>query len=661
MAADDDPALDAAETLLMIPDLLHYWLCGHARRRVHERDDDAVPRRRAPAPGPTTCSSASTCRRGCCPRWSQPGTRARRARGRRRRGDRPRHADRRRRRDARHRLGGRRDAVPRRPARPTSAPARGRSSASRSPSRVIDRRDLRREPHERGRRRRHLPAAAQRHRALAAARVPPRLGARRARALASTSWSRSPSGAGRCARSSTRTTRRSPTPGDMPARIRDVLRARPARREPADAGAVARCILESLALKHAETVDLLASVTGVAPAEIHIVGGGARNELLCRWTAAAAGLPVLAGPEEATLLGNLLVQAIALGEIGSVAEAREVVRASFAAARPRAGGSSALARGAGSASPRSRCRAEVTRMSEALGVLHGIPAPEDRWDPARPTGSTPLDALAYRSNLLGADRALANIGGGNTSAKGTVVDHAGRETPRALGQGLRHRPRDDHARPASPSSASTRCCRCANGRRWTTRRWSTTSCAARSRPDQPRPSIETLLHAFVAGAAGRPHAPRRGHRAHLVAGRTRARRGGVRRRGRLARLPAARASTCRAGSRSCSTRTRPRARCCSRSTGSSPGARRGEESYRATIEFVARAAQAIERAAAGRLRARRREGRASSGTTRPTRLLVARAPRAPRRAARRRRRRRSSRSTAARRRSRSPRRRARPR
>ena len=65
-------------------------------------------------------------------------------------------------------------------------------------------------------------------------------------------------------------------------------------------------------------------------------------------------------------------------------------------------------------------------MSELMGALHGIPAPEDRWDGAAAGGSV-LEALVYRSNLLGADRALANQGGGNTSSKGTVVDHAGRE------------------------------------------------------------------------------------------------------------------------------------------------------------------------------------------------------------------------------------------
>jgi rhamnulokinase len=118
------------------------------------------------------------------------------------------------------------------------------------------------------------------------------------------------------------------SPGDMPARLRTYCAAT-GQPEPETPAAVTRCILESLALKHAETVALLATVTGTAPPEIHVVGGGARNELLCRWTAAAAGLPVVAGPEEATLAGNVLVQAIAKGELGSLAEAREVVRASF--------------------------------------------------------------------------------------------------------------------------------------------------------------------------------------------------------------------------------------------------------------------------------------------------------------------------------------------
>jgi rhamnulokinase len=117
-------------------------------------------------------------------------------------------------------------------------------------------------------------------------------------------------------------------PGDMPSRIREFCR-QTGQREPAGVGELMRCILESLALKHAETIDLLHDVNGSTPSTLHIVGGGARNALLCAWTANAAGVPVLAGPEEATVVGNLLVQAMALGEIESLAEARDVVRASF--------------------------------------------------------------------------------------------------------------------------------------------------------------------------------------------------------------------------------------------------------------------------------------------------------------------------------------------
>jgi rhamnulokinase len=117
------------------------------------------------------------------------------------------------------------------------------------------------------------------------------------------------------------------SPGDLPGRV-DEFCAGTGQPQPGDPGATVRCILESLALKHAEVVRTLGRVTGREPAELVVVGGGARNELLCDWTARAAGLPVLAGPEEATLYGNLLVQAMALGEISSLAEAREVVERS---------------------------------------------------------------------------------------------------------------------------------------------------------------------------------------------------------------------------------------------------------------------------------------------------------------------------------------------
>ena len=67
-------------------------------------------------------------------------------------------------------------------------------------------------------------------------------------------------------------------------------------------------------------------------------------------------------------------------------------------------------------------------MSELVAALQGIPAPDDRWDAGIASSLSLLDGLVYRSNLLGADRALANQGGGNTSVKETTVDHTGRET-----------------------------------------------------------------------------------------------------------------------------------------------------------------------------------------------------------------------------------------
>lgn len=129
-------------------------------------------------------------------------------------------------------------------------------------------------------------------------------------------------------------------------------------------------------------------------------------------------------------------------------------------------------------------------------MLDKIPAPEDRWDDAGSAGLSPVDALVYRSNLLGSDRALANQGGGNTSSKGTAVDHVGDEQ-RVLwvkGSGtdlasitpagfavlrldeiipLRRREEMDDAAMVDFLR------RCALD------------------PDQPRPSIETLLHAFI--------------------------------------------------------------------------------------------------------------------------------------------------------------------
>jgi len=101
-------------------------------------------------------------------------------------------------------------------------------------------------------------------------------------------------------------------PGDMPGRVAALAREA-GEPGPRDDVGMARCILDSLALAYRRQVGAAVRIGGVEPAVVHVVGGGARNELLCRLTADACGLPVLAGPTEAAALGNVLVQARALG------------------------------------------------------------------------------------------------------------------------------------------------------------------------------------------------------------------------------------------------------------------------------------------------------------------------------------------------------------
>jgi rhamnulokinase len=90
-----------------------------------------------------------------------------------------------------------------------------------------------------------------------------------------------------------------------------------------------RCILESLALKYRATFDKLQELTGRHITRIHIIGGGAQNRLLCQYAANATGAVVVAGPVEATAIGNIMVQALAAGCVGSLSEIRTVVRKSF--------------------------------------------------------------------------------------------------------------------------------------------------------------------------------------------------------------------------------------------------------------------------------------------------------------------------------------------
>ena len=117
-------------------------------------------------------------------------------------------------------------------------------------------------------------------------------------------------------------------PGDMPERIRAFCR-RTGQAVPEDKGELVRCILEGIALKYRLLLERLEEMLGRRLEPIHIVGGGAESRLLSRFTADATGRVVITGPVEATAAGNILVQAVALGHLGSLSEARAIVRDSF--------------------------------------------------------------------------------------------------------------------------------------------------------------------------------------------------------------------------------------------------------------------------------------------------------------------------------------------
>jgi rhamnulokinase len=116
-------------------------------------------------------------------------------------------------------------------------------------------------------------------------------------------------------------------PRSMTAEIRASLAGsgQPAHEDPV---LLAKVILDSLALRYASVLSAIESLTGLLIEGIHIVGGGALNRYLNQATADAAGRPVIAGPVEATAVGNLIVQAIACGEVASLAEARALVASS---------------------------------------------------------------------------------------------------------------------------------------------------------------------------------------------------------------------------------------------------------------------------------------------------------------------------------------------
>lgn len=116
--------------------------------------------------------------------------------------------------------------------------------------------------------------------------------------------------------------------GDMTSRIQQYCRAT-GQAEPQDQGAIARSILESLALKYRRVLEWTEQLSRQSFSGLHMVGGGIQNRLLCQWTANSIGKPVWAGPAEGSAIGNMAVQWMASGAFKDIWEARRVIRDSF--------------------------------------------------------------------------------------------------------------------------------------------------------------------------------------------------------------------------------------------------------------------------------------------------------------------------------------------
>ncbi len=113
-------------------------------------------------------------------------------------------------------------------------------------------------------------------------------------------------------------------PGNMPKQI-DLYCEKTGQAKPSSMGAYVNCILESLALKYRQAIEDIKLCTGKEYKAVNLVGGGTKNDVLCQYTANACALPVVAGPVEATALGNVAVQLIACGAIKNLAEARGIM------------------------------------------------------------------------------------------------------------------------------------------------------------------------------------------------------------------------------------------------------------------------------------------------------------------------------------------------
>ena len=321
------PRSRAAERIALVPDLLALWLSRRAGQRAHQRLDHRAARRAQRRVGARGDRAARAARAGCSATLVEPGTAlgpllahhelgaAAGLRGR----------------QPRHRLGVRRRAGARRarrdPLERHLVAARARAARA-----GAHRRRARGEPHQRARRRRHDAAAQERHGPVAAGGVPARVGRRRP----TTSCTGSPRRRPATCRCSTPTTTRSSRPGDMPARIAAACE-RTGQRAPRDRGETVRAILVSLACKYRWVLERLEAVSGRDVHRIHVDRRRRAQRAAVpadrRRHAAARCSPA---PVEATALGNVLVQARAAGELGSLADMRAVAAASAEPDRPRA-------------------------------------------------------------------------------------------------------------------------------------------------------------------------------------------------------------------------------------------------------------------------------------------------------------------------------------
>ncbi|MDR0870752.1 MAG: rhamnulokinase [Planctomycetaceae bacterium] len=117
-------------------------------------------------------------------------------------------------------------------------------------------------------------------------------------------------------------------PTDMPKAITDFCR-NTGQPVPQNEGTILRCALDSIAMKFRQVLEMCEKISGTKIETIHIVGGGTQNTLLCQAAANAAGRRVITGPIEATAIGNIMMQAVAAGDVANIEEARQVVRNSF--------------------------------------------------------------------------------------------------------------------------------------------------------------------------------------------------------------------------------------------------------------------------------------------------------------------------------------------